>query len=39
MNVKALSIPDILLIESKVFKDDRGFFFESYNQSEFEKKN
>ena len=33
---KQLSIPDVLLIEPNVFKDERGFFFESYNQSEFE---
>ena len=37
MKVTALSIPDILLIESTVFRDERGFFFESFNQSEFEK--
>ena len=37
MKVTALSIPDILLIEPKVFGDDRGFFFESFNQAEFEK--
>lgn len=33
---KQLSIPDVLLIEPNVLNDDRGFFFESYNQSEFE---
>ena len=37
MKVTALSIPDILLIEPKVFRDDRGFFFESFNQADFEK--
>jgi len=37
MKVTALSIPDILLIEPKVFRDERGFFFESFNQAEFEK--
>ena len=37
MKVTALSIPDILLIETKVFRDDRGFFFESFNQADFEK--
>ena len=37
MKVTALSIPDILLIETKVFRDDRGFFFESFNQEDFEK--
>ena len=38
MKVTALSIPDILLIEPKVFRDDRGFFFESFNQEDFEKR-
>ena len=37
MRVTALSIPDILLIEPKVFRDDRGFFFESFNQADFKK--
>ena len=31
MNIASLSIPDILLIEPKIFKDNRGFFFESFN--------
>ena len=38
MKVRSLSIPDILLIEPKVFMDDRGFFFESFNQADFEKR-
>ena len=29
------SIPDLLIIEPKVFGDDRGFFFESYNRRKF----
>ena len=33
---KKLKIPDLLLIEPKVFKDDRGFFFESFNKKDFE---
>ena len=37
MKVTALSIPDVLLIEPNVYKDDRGFFFESFNQADFEK--
>ena len=37
MKVRPLSIPDILLIEPKVFSDERGFFFESFNQADFEK--
>jgi dTDP-4-dehydrorhamnose 3,5-epimerase len=37
MKVTQLSIPDVLLIEPQVFADDRGFFFESFNQERFEK--
>lgn len=29
------AIPDVLIIEPKVFGDERGFFFESYNQRKF----
>lgn len=29
------AIKDLLIIEPKVFGDDRGFFFESYNQRKF----
>lgn len=35
MKVTATAIPDVLLIEPKVFGDDRGFFFESFNQQRF----
>jgi len=35
MKVTACSIADVLLIEPKVFGDDRGFFYESYNQRAF----
>jgi dTDP-4-dehydrorhamnose 3,5-epimerase len=31
MKVTATAIPDVLLIEPKVFGDSRGFFFESFN--------
>ena len=37
IKVTTLSIPDILVIEPIVFRDERGFFFESFNQSDFEK--
>ncbi len=37
MKVTALSIKDVLLIEPKVYKDNRGFFFESFNKADFEK--
>lgn len=29
------AIPDVVLIEPKVFGDERGFFFESFNQRQF----
>lgn len=35
MNVIQTTIPDVLILESKVFGDSRGFFFESYNQRTF----
>jgi dTDP-4-dehydrorhamnose 3,5-epimerase len=36
MKVTPLAISDVLLIEPQVFGDDRGFFFESFNQNKFE---
>ena len=36
MNVIKTAIPDVMIIEPKVFGDARGFFFESYNQRQFE---
>ncbi len=36
MNAQRLAIPDVVLIEPKVFGDDRGFFFESFNHARFE---
>ena len=38
MNVIRASIPDVLIIEPKVFGDERGFFFESYNERNFREK-
>lgn len=35
MRIVALKIPEVYLIEPSVFGDERGFFFESYNQREF----
>ena len=35
MIVTPLAIPDVLLIEPRVFGDERGFFFESFNQQRF----
>lgn len=36
MNVIKTDIPDVLILEPKVFGDERGFFLESYNQQTFE---
>lgn len=36
MNVIQTAIPGVVIIEPKVFGDDRGFFYESYNQQRFE---
>ena len=36
MKITLLQIPDVFLIEPDVFEDERGFFFESYNQKQFE---
>ena len=38
MNVIPTEIPDVLLIEPKVFGDERGFFFESFNEKNFAEK-
>lgn len=36
MKATPLAIPDVFLIEPEVFGDDRGFFYESFNQAKFE---
>ncbi len=36
MKAIPLAIADVLVIEPKVFGDDRGFFFESFNQTRFD---
>lgn len=36
MKATPLAIPDVVLFEPRVFGDDRGFFFESFNQRQFE---
>jgi dTDP-4-dehydrorhamnose 3,5-epimerase len=38
MNVIPTHIPDLLIIEPRIFGDDRGFFFESYNEKSFAEK-
>jgi dTDP-4-dehydrorhamnose 3,5-epimerase len=36
MQVVQTAIPEVLMLEPKVFGDDRGFFFESFNQQTFQ---
>ena len=36
MKATPLAIADVILFEPKVFGDDRGFFFESFNQGQFD---
>ena len=36
MQITPTALPDVLLIEPRVFGDDRGFFFESWNRRAFE---
>lgn len=36
MKVTVTAIPDVLVIEPRVFGDQRGFFFESFNQQAFD---
>ena len=36
MKITPTAIPDVLVIEPKVFGDARGFFFESFNQRVFD---
>jgi len=36
MNVIKTKIPGVLILEPRVFKDARGYFFESYSQREFD---
>ena len=35
MQIQTTAIPDLLIIEPKVFGDERGFFFESFNERRF----
>ncbi len=38
MNVISTEIPEVLIIEPKIFGDDRGFFLESFNHKAFGEK-
>lgn len=35
VNIVSTDIPDVLILEPQVFGDERGFFFESFNQQKF----
>jgi dTDP-4-dehydrorhamnose 3,5-epimerase len=36
MMISSTSIPDVFLVEPRIFGDDRGFFFESFNAQVFQ---
>lgn len=36
MDYQSLNVPDVVLLTPKVFGDERGFFMETFRQSEFE---
>ncbi|KAB8320274.1 dTDP-4-dehydrorhamnose 3,5-epimerase [Tolypothrix campylonemoides VB511288] len=38
MKIIQTEIPDVLLIEPRVFEDERGFFYESFNERVFQEK-
>lgn len=38
MKIIETAIEDVVIIEPRLFKDERGYFFESFSQREFEEK-
>ena len=38
MNIIPTKIPDVLIVEPRVFEDQRGFFYESHNEKAFREK-
>ena len=36
MKITATALPDVVIIEPRVFGDERGFFYESFNQRRFQ---
>ena len=38
MNIIKTNIPGVLIVEPRVFKDSRGYFFESFSQREIDDK-
>ncbi|MEA3451883.1 MAG: dTDP-4-dehydrorhamnose 3,5-epimerase family protein, partial [Bacteroidota bacterium] len=39
MKIVETPIENLFILESKVFEDSRGYFFEAFNKSQLEKKN
>ena len=37
MDIRETGIEGLLIVKPRIFEDDRGYFFESFNESEFEK--
>lgn len=35
MKLTSLDIPEVIVVEPEVFEDERGFFFEAFNQKKF----
>ncbi len=35
INVTPIAIPDVFIIEPKIFSDNRGWFLESFNEKDF----
>jgi len=35
---KRLEIPDVILIKTKIFEDEGGFFMETYKKEDFDEK-
>lgn len=38
MNFTPTNIPDVVIIKPRIFEDERGYFFESYNKLKFQEK-
>ena len=38
MDIIKTAIDGVVIIEPRLFKDERGYFFESFSQKEFEEK-
>ena len=36
MQITRTKIPEVVIVEPRVFGDERGFFFESFNQRAFD---